>query len=189
MRHREQRPPEPVRIERWGARELLRNLDEAMSIYAAAMSYPKQTGKAHASFTATHTSRPGFRATAALSGDLLVGFGYGYTTLPGQWWHDQVRYAVSAATAAEWLTDCFELCELHVRPGWQGAGTGRQLLTLLVEDLPEQRVVLSTPEGESRAWRLYRSLGFTDILRHHFFPGDSRPFAVLGARLPFGPHA
>lgn len=189
MRHRHNVAHEPVRIERWGPRDLLRHLDEAMRIYADAMSYPVQTGKAHATFTATHTSRPGFRATAALSGDLLTGFGYGYTTGPGQWWHDQVRFSVPAATAAEWLVDCFELCELHVRPGWQGAGIGRQLLTTLVDGLPERRILLSTPEGESRAWRLYRSLGFTDVLRHHFFPGDSRPFAVLGAALPFEPHA
>jgi hypothetical protein len=32
---------------------------------------------------------------------------------------------------------------------------------------------------------MYRSLGFTDLRRDYRFPGDDRPFAVLGVRLPF----
>ena len=86
--------------------------------------------------------------------------------------------------AEEWLRGSFELSELHVRPAYQGRGAGRALLQTLVEGLPQQTVLLSTPEGDTRAWRLYRSLGFVDLLRHHLFPGDARPFAVLGVRLP-----
>ena len=179
----------PVQIERWGPRDLLRHLDAAMTIYADAMDYPAETGRAHAGFTATHTSRPGFRATAAMAGTRLTGFGYGYTSAPGQWWHDQVRAALSEVDTVRWLADCFELCELHVSPDWQGRGIGRELLTLLVDGVVERNVLLSTPEGDTRAWRLYRSLGFVDILRHHYFPGDGRPFAVLGATLPFTPDA
>ena len=49
-------------------------------------------------------------------------------------------------------------------------------------------MLLSTPEvaGEdNRAWRLYRRLGFEDVLRDFTFAGDRRPFAVLGRVLPF----
>jgi ribosomal protein S18 acetylase RimI-like enzyme len=171
----------PVTIVRWTPQDLLNNLDEAMAIYAKAMGYPAETGRAHAGFTATHTARRGFRATAALAGDQVAGFGYGYTTEPGQWWHDQVLR--SDERAAGWLTNCFELCELHVLPKFQGRGIGRELLTLLLDGLPENRVLLSTPEGDTRAWRLYRSIGFVDVARHHLFPGDSRPFAILGLAL------
>ena len=51
----------------------------------------------------------------------------------------------------------------------------------------EAHVLLSTPEinGEAnRAWRLYRRLGFTDIIRGYHFAGDPRPFAILGRSLP-----
>jgi hypothetical protein len=47
--------------------------------------------------------------------------------------------------------------------------------------------VLSTPDNDTRAFRLYRRMGFVDLARNYLFPGDSRPFAVLGARLPFNP--
>ena len=52
-------------------------------------------------------------------------------------------------------------------------------------------MLLSTPEygarPPGRAWRLYRRLGFRDVLRDHRFTGDSRPFAVLGRELPLDP--
>lgn len=183
MKLRRERPHGPAEVVRWGPQDLLRHIHVAMSIYAEAMAYPPQMGAAHVSLTATHASRAGFRATAALADGELIGFGYGYQVQNGQWWFDQVRRAASDSDA-EWLQDSFELCELHVSPGWQGNGIGRELLTTLVADLPQKHVVLSTPEGPTRAWSLYRSVGFTDVLRNYYFTGDSRPFAVLGAELP-----
>jgi hypothetical protein len=47
--------------------------------------------------------------------------------------------------------------------------------------------LLSTPEADeqaSRAWRLYRRFGYVDVLRDFLFPGDTRPFAILGRKLP-----
>ncbi len=176
-----------MRIVEWSPADLRGRLGEAMGLYAEAMGYPPEAGQHRAGFAVAHTRRPGFRSTAAVFGPepgQLAGFGYGYATSPGQWWHDQVRAALSPSLADEWLAGCFELSELHVRPRYQGQGLGRALLTTLVDGLPQQTVLLSTPEGDTRAWRLYRSLGFVDLVRHHLFPGDSRPFAVLGVRLP-----
>jgi hypothetical protein len=51
-------------------------------------------------------------------------------------------------------------------------------------------VLLSTPEvpeQTSRAWRLYRRFGFTDVVRQMRFPGDNRLFAILGRPLPLDP--
>jgi ribosomal protein S18 acetylase RimI-like enzyme len=176
-----------MRIVEWSPGALRARLGEAMGLYAEAMGYPPEAGQHRAGFAVAHTRRAGFRAMAAVTGPEpgeLVGFGYGYATAVGQWWHDQVRAALPISVADEWLAGCFELSELHVRPLYQGRGIGRALLTSLVDGLPQQAVLLSTPEGDTRAWRLYRSLGFVDLVRHHLFPGDNRPFAVLGARLP-----
>ena len=180
-----------MKITRWTPAEARDRIAEAMAVYAEAMGYPTEAGQHRAGFALAHTRRPAFRSVAALGDgdgvgepDELLGFGYGYETAPGQWWHDQVRAALAPEVTESWLPGAFELSELHVRPAYQGRGAGRALLEMLVEGLPQPAVLLSTPEGDTRAWRLYRSVGFVDLLRHHLFPGDARPFAVLGVRLP-----
>jgi ribosomal protein S18 acetylase RimI-like enzyme len=124
---------------------------------------------------------------AAFDADALVGVGYGYRGAPGQWWYDEVHRGlmrVNPAAAQRELADYFELTELHVHPGAQGRGIGKALLVELLSRVDAPRALLSTPEGPTRAWRLYRRLGFTDLLRHYHFTGDSREFAVLGRTLP-----
>ena len=174
-----------ARIVEWSGREFVARVDEAMRIYVAAMRYPDHTGAQRGVSARKHINLPGFACRAALlDDDTLVGFGYGYTTRPGQWWHDLVRRAVDAQTASEWLGDAFELSELHVLPEYQGAGIGRRLLTSLAAAIPHSAMLLSTPDTDTRAFRLYRDTGFVDLARNYLFPGDARPFAVLGARLP-----
>ena len=75
---------------------------------------------------------------------------------------------------------------MHVLPQFQGGGIGRRLLTSLAASVRHRAILLSTPDADTRAFRLYRSLGFVDLARGHLFPGDARPFAILGARLPLG---
>src|SRR5882757_6174512 len=156
-----------IAIEPWTGPQLAQRINEAMAIYVVAMNYPT------------------FACRAALRADgRLVGFAYGYTSTAGQWWHDLVRRAVTDEIAADWMRDAFELSEMHVLPHYQGGGIGRRLLTSLAGAIPHRAMLLSTPDTDTRAFRLYRSLGFLDLVRGHRFPGDARPFAVLGARLP-----
>ena len=92
-----------------------------------------------------------------------------------------------ANVTARLMGDYFELTELHIAPDAQGRGLGEALARRLLTDRDEANVLLSTPEtnGEAnRAWRLYRRLGFTDIIRGYHFSGDPRAFAILGRTLP-----
>lgn len=174
-----------VWIEAWSGPQLAERMNEAMAIYVVAMNYPTHAGAQRSVTAQGHTTYPGFACRVALRGDgRLVGFAYGYTSAAGQWWHDLVRRAVPAELAAEWMRDAFELSEMHVLPEYQGAGIGRSLLTSLAAAIPHRAILLSTPDADTRAFRLYRSLGFVDLARNHRFPGDARPFAVLGAHLP-----
>ncbi|HEY3632694.1 MAG TPA: GNAT family N-acetyltransferase [Jatrophihabitantaceae bacterium] len=176
-----------VTIESWTGPQLAERLNEAMAIYVVAMNYPSYAGAQRSVTAQGHTSYAGFACRAALRADgRLVGFGYGYTSTSGQWWHDLVRRAVTDEIAADWMHDAFELSEMHVLPHFQGGGIGRRLLTSLAGGIPHDAMLLSTPDTDTRAFRLYRSLGFVDLVRQHRFPGDARPFAVLGARLPLG---
>jgi ribosomal protein S18 acetylase RimI-like enzyme len=172
-------------IEDWTGGQFGTRVDEAMQIYVRAMKYPEHTGMQRAVSARKHVSIDGFACRAALLDDgTLVGFGYGYTTMPGQWWHDLVRRALDREAGRSWLADAFELSELHVLPEYQGGGVGRRLLTSLAAALPHSAMLLSTPDADTRAFRLYRDTGFVDLARNYLFPGDARPFAVLGARLP-----
>src|SRR4051795_9028731 len=99
-----------ARIESWSGRQFATQVDEAMRIYVRAMRYPDHTGVQRAVSARKHVSLPGFACRAALLDDgTLVGFGYGYTTKPGQWWHDLVRRALDQQAGHEWLVNAFEL--------------------------------------------------------------------------------
>ncbi|HEX6499327.1 MAG TPA: GNAT family N-acetyltransferase [Micromonosporaceae bacterium] len=177
-----------MRLVAWTPDDLARRLDDVIAVYGEAMGYHSDLMEARRGYMAGHVRRPGFRAVATVDDTGgLVGFGYGYTSARGQWWHDQVRSALRRDERKAWLTDCFELVELHVRPAAQGHGLGATQLRGLLGMAPGSRVLLSTPEADeqkSRAWRLYRRFGFVDVLRYFQFPGDDRPFAILGRSLP-----
>jgi ribosomal protein S18 acetylase RimI-like enzyme len=186
-------PPVPdYRLVTLTVAQLRARLTEALDIYVTAMRYPKSTTEQRAPMWLTHMLRDGWRCVAAIdANDRLLGISYGYRGSPGQWWHEQVRRGllITAGTAAveTWTRNYFELTELHVRPDAQGHGIGEGLLRLLLEDVPDKATLLSTPEGPTRAWALYRRVGFVDVLRDFLFAGDPRPFAILGRALPLDP--
>ena len=131
-------------------------------------------------------------SSAELSTAPLLGVAYGYPGAPGQWWQQQVvlglqRGGLPPQEIGRLMNSYFELTELHIHPRAQGRGLGEALVRRLLAGRAEQNVLLSTPEtnsGPNRAWRLYRRLGFTDIIRRYHFAGDPRAFAILGRALP-----
>ena len=157
--------------------------DEVIEVYAEAMEVHAEGARSRRGILASHLSCSGLRAVAAIDGERLVGIAYGYVGSPGQWWHDQVRAALSAPVAASWLDGAFEVCELHVRPAYQGTGLGRRLVSQLLAAVDTRTAVLTTPDRETRARRFYRCGGWVDLVRDLHFPGDPRPFAVLGLPL------
>jgi GNAT superfamily N-acetyltransferase len=165
--------------------EFAARLDQMITVYAAAMRPPAEMLAGRRSIMAGHAAHPGFRALLATedgSGE-PAGFGYGFHGAVGQWWHDTVARGLTAAAA--WLDDSFEVAELHVAPAHQGHGVGAGLLLRLTSGLPERTALLSTRDANSPARRLYRGVGFIDLLTGFaFFPGSEPPYAVMGAELP-----
>ncbi|MQA86894.1 MAG: GNAT family N-acetyltransferase [Streptosporangiales bacterium] len=161
-----------------------------MAVYTAAMRPPVDQLSGRRAILERHTTHPGFSALLALVDERLVGFCYGFPGRPGQWWHDVVSNGLATSMPDEadnWLGDSFELAEIHVLPEYQGRGIGRELMTSLCEGRTEQTVVLSTADVESPARRLYRSLGFVDLITAFRFPGGIEDYAVMGSRLPLKP--
>jgi ribosomal protein S18 acetylase RimI-like enzyme len=175
-----------------GAPEFRPAVNEFVAVYAAAMNPQERMLAGRESILERHAGNPGFRALTATVGPVLAGFTYGFHGAPGQWWHDTVAAALttwSGRDATAWLADSFEVAELHVLPQYQGGGIGRQLLLRLTGGRSERTAVLSTQDTESRARRLYRGVGFTDLLIGFRFSGAEPPYAVMGATLPLSASA
>jgi ribosomal protein S18 acetylase RimI-like enzyme len=130
-----------------------------------------------------HAAREGFRCAVAREEGVVVGFAYGYTTAPGQWWHDWVTSLLGPALAEEWMTDAFELVELAVRPAAQGRGTGGRLHDVVLAARPHRTALLSTRDEDTPARRLYRRRGWVP-LREGWRPSpDGPPLVFMGLRL------
>jgi ribosomal protein S18 acetylase RimI-like enzyme len=187
--------------------DMQRRLSDALGVYVDAMRYPPGTENQRAAMWLEHTRRRGWQAVVAveveapagsapssdeLSDAPLLGVAYGYCGAPDQWWQQQVvagleRSGLPAPEISKLMTSYFELTELHIHPRAQGRGLGEALARRLLSERSEANVLLSTPEslGEAnRAWRLYRRLGFLDVIRGYHFTGDPRAFAILGRQLP-----
>src|SRR5512135_3147813 len=101
-------------------------LDHLLAVYAAAMRPPPELLAGRRAIMAGHAANPGFRALAVTDDATgqAAGFGYGFHGSAGQWWQDTVTRALTAsrgnAAAADWLSDAFEVAELHVEPDYQG---------------------------------------------------------------------
>lgn len=171
-------------LQEWGRATLSARAEDVLDVYAEAMGVPRAAARSRHSVLTSHLDRAGLRGVAALDGARLVGIGYGYLGNPGQWWHDQVRAAMTPVLAARWLDGAFEVCELHVRPELHGTGLGREILGQLLAGVDGAvTTVLTTPDEETRARRFYRAGGWTDLVCGLRFPGDPRSFAVLGMDL------
>jgi ribosomal protein S18 acetylase RimI-like enzyme len=183
-----------------GPGEFRSSIRALVAVYAAAMNPPDRTLSGREAIMERHAASPGFRGLVAQADGQLAGFTYGFHGETGQWWHDMVAAALAtrsgvafsageSATPGGWLDDSFEVAELHVLPRWQGNGIGRSLLLTVADGRPERTAVLSTADAPTRARRLYRAVGFTDLLTDFRFSGAEPPYAVMGATLPLAADA
>ncbi len=180
-----------------GPGEFLGTIDVLVGIYADAMDADEGLLPGRRELMRRHVGYPAFKALQARAAGTplaaersrpVLGFSYGFHGQRGQWWYDAVSAAltraIGSATTASWLADCIEVAELHVRKDQQRCGIGTRLLTGLTAGRPERTALLSTPDRDSTARRLYRRMGFRDLLTGYSFPGGSPPYTVMGAVLP-----
>jgi len=166
----------------------VRMAEDLADVYAEAFAAPPHNeppdaGVRFRDSLARHAALPGFRAAVAwAAGADPVGFGYGHTSLPGQWWHDRA-VAVLAPRAGPWLEEPFVIVDLAVRPRCRRQGIGGRLHDLLLEGLPHTRAVLSARQYDAGAQRLYHARGWQEIGRDLAFVPGGDPYVILARRL------
>jgi len=176
-------------IARLGPQALLGDLvGEVVDVWASAHGLPAASATRRefgGERLPRHAARAGFRFVGAFASDRrLVGFVYGYTGAPGQWWYDKVAAALDSEAAAEWLDPPhFELTELAVTPSYQQRGVGSRLHDEVLDGLPQERALLSALADNTRVIAFYEHRGWRVVLPElRFEPG--RPlFAILGREL------
>jgi ribosomal protein S18 acetylase RimI-like enzyme len=175
----------PVSIERVDTLDRLRG--EAAALHARAHGRVPHGARAREFRDQTlprHAERADFRFVGAFSGGTLVGFGYGYTGRPGQWWHDRVAAAMDEEARARWLDPLpFELVELAVEPELQSRGIGARLLAALLDGLPHARALLTARRDDERVQRFYARHGWAVVVDELRFGAEFPVYSVLGREL------
>lgn len=172
-----------------GRLDLAARVDEALAVQALAFGLDDDEIAVRREIVLHHLACPGARALGATVDDgsaqgRLVGFVYGMPNDRSHWWSTVVEPYLRRRGTEEWLDDSFVITELHVLPGFQGRGIGRELITAITDTATETRSILSAIDVESPARRLYRSLGYRDLARPVHFPSARSPYTVMGAPLP-----
>jgi GNAT superfamily N-acetyltransferase len=163
-------------------------VEELLAVYRAAFleiheADPERATAERMSIMSRHALAERLVLTTVDDEQGLAGFCYGFLGRPGQWWHDCVCRGVGAR-GAEWLVDCREIAELHVRPDAQGRGYGRALLRAALAGAQERTAALSVLDAQdSPALHLYAAEGFEPLLSGFRFPGNRTSYAVLGKKL------
>ncbi|MFC4408869.1 GNAT family N-acetyltransferase [Chungangia koreensis] len=128
-----------------------------------------------------HYTYDGFRGVALLSKtDRLKGFAYGYTSLPGQYYHGLLAKELAPNEYEHWLTDCFEVVELAVDPDFRRQGHAKTLMTELLDEVERKTAILTTQTDNHSARSLYESMGWV-IVKERFYPGvPDKPYVIMG---------
>lgn len=132
-----------------------------------------------------HATYPDFKGLAALTASgKVVGYVYGTSTLPGQWWPDRIAPVIGREPAERRLYGSFCVTELGVLPEHRRHGLATRLMRALLADVPHRRVTLSTECDNLPARALYEGLGFGYLVECMRFTQGGEDYAVLDRSLP-----
>lgn len=172
-------------IARWSPDEIVPNEGAIRAVFAAAFAMSATEAARFTAALGRHTTRRDFRFFAATAPDTgrLLGFIYGYSGEPGQWFHDLLRATLPPELVARWVADSFELVEFGVLPDAQRQGFGGRLHDALLASVANRTAILTTRRGDTAARRLYLRRGWREVCAEYHFPDNARPYAILGRDL------
>lgn len=111
-----------------------------------------------------HSNYRGFEGFKALDDKgNIVGFSYGYKSLPAQFYRQKIAKQLSELEIETWLSDCFEFVELAVSPSHRRLGIASNLHDALLKENKHRTTVLTTGIKNHSAINLYRKKGWQMI--------------------------
>ncbi|MBT2681620.1 GNAT family N-acetyltransferase [Bacillus sp. ISL-35] len=131
-----------------------------------------------------HAVYAGYRGFVAISSQgEVAGYAYGYSSLPGQYYHGLLSEALHPEEYQTWLTDCFEFVELGVLPAFRNQGLAKELVNRLLDGTGHETAVLTTQLDNNSARGLYKTLGW-EVIKQPFYPSEhAQPYVIMGKHL------
>ncbi|KTG09157.1 hypothetical protein AUR64_15290 [Haloprofundus marisrubri] len=161
-------------------------LDAAVSLYWDLYSDSERGWESRAEAATQferHADYPGYRGFAAVEDDEVLGFVYGYTSAPGQFYHDQLAGALGPERTERWLRNCFEFVELAVADDARRRGLATNLHDTVLDGLAHETSVLTTGVDNDAARQLYEREGWETVY-DSFELNDGHPMVVMARELP-----
>jgi ribosomal protein S18 acetylase RimI-like enzyme len=173
------------------AADLTSHIDGMVDVYDRAFREPPYNHNAIAAdgfrgVLPTHLTYPDFEAILLYEAGRLIGFVYGHTNRPGQWWYRQIAPSLPASIRETVFDDAWVIVELAVDPDGRRRGLGRRLLETTMAGKLNRWAVLTTMDANSAAVQLYDQAGFQPLLRQFVFPEGLGRWLVLARELGSG---
>ncbi|MEM7128587.1 MAG: GNAT family N-acetyltransferase [Chloroflexota bacterium] len=179
-----------VQIVEYNQSQVLDILEQLTAIYTSAFSLPpyNENPQVLGQFShslKTHLNRKGFLCLViqCIQTGRPVGFAYGYTARPGQWWYNSVTKQLTPEQVHIWFSDCFEVVDLALLPEVHGQGLGSRLHDELIQRLPHRTAALSTISAQTTALHLYQRRDWQILDKAIQFSGIKRSYMLLGKEL------
>ncbi|MET8678060.1 GNAT family N-acetyltransferase [Streptomyces sp. NPDC004647] len=140
-------------------------------VYAEALGLSDHSDPPISDRLLRHAGRPGFALVAALGGDDVAGFVYGYTLPPDSLWWDGLTPDPGAESTREYPERTVAVCELLVRAQWRRSRIGHALFEAFLAERREERATALVAADNDVMLATCTKYGFSSIGRMEPYPG------------------
>ncbi|MES2802292.1 MAG: GNAT family N-acetyltransferase [Bdellovibrionota bacterium] len=158
--------------------------NQVVDVYKSVYSLPpyKETeGQIESFFKSleVRVAKSGFLFVGAVDeAGCLVGFTYGWKSVPGDTWNIKLSQQLGELSA-QWLSNCFEFVDLAVMPSAQGSGLGRDLTKNLFAIVDAKTAILLTHQTTTKASEMYLRNGWMKLVEH-FEVAPGKFYQIMG---------
>ncbi|SEP55691.1 GNAT family N-acetyltransferase [Piscibacillus halophilus] len=135
-----------------------------------------------------HSTYKGFVGLKAKSNQgHIIGFTYGYTSLPDQFYRQKIEAQLSGVELKYWLEDCFEFVELAVDIKYRRKGIAKLLHDQLLNSVVHTTSLLTTSIDNYPAIQFYRRNNWEVIKNNAAVITDQNLQVIMGKKLKWNP--